>query len=202
MSSCAFSCGAASFILRRCARKRRPARCAKSTLGCLRCPTFGILGASHKRWPAASSWKRSLSSDSPGVILSLLLCSSRELFWHEVEMVHDCGIRYREYKLLNTHAVSTISDTTPSCPPPPTPPKVITPGRHRERHSWVYLQGAGDDEEHWSAGTTHVESLLPSILVLYRRYPLFFSVCFAMPESIVLSTAGACAGGVMIRVDV
>ncbi|CAM9939616.1 unnamed protein product [Ectocarpus fasciculatus] len=32
--------------------------------------------------------------------------------------------------------------------------KVITPERHREHHSWTYLQGAGDDEEHWSSGIT------------------------------------------------
>ncbi|CAM9609314.1 unnamed protein product [Scytosiphon promiscuus] len=32
--------------------------------------------------------------------------------------------------------------------------KVITPEHHREQHSWVYLQGAGDDEEHWSCGIT------------------------------------------------
>lgn len=32
--------------------------------------------------------------------------------------------------------------------------EVKTPGEHRERHSWVYVQGAGDDEEHWSRGLT------------------------------------------------
>ncbi|CAB1112059.1 unnamed protein product [Ectocarpus sp. CCAP 1310/34] len=32
--------------------------------------------------------------------------------------------------------------------------KVIAPERHREHHSWIYLQGAGDDEEHWSSGIT------------------------------------------------
>ncbi|CAM9229889.1 unnamed protein product, partial [Hapterophycus canaliculatus] len=32
--------------------------------------------------------------------------------------------------------------------------KVVTPECHRQQHSWVYLQGAGDDEEHWSSGIT------------------------------------------------
>ncbi|CAM9749965.1 unnamed protein product, partial [Sphacelaria rigidula] len=30
--------------------------------------------------------------------------------------------------------------------------KVISREHHREHHSWVYIQGAGDDEEHWSQG--------------------------------------------------
>lgn len=33
--------------------------------------------------------------------------------------------------------------------------KVIMPERHREHHSWTYLQGAGDDEEHWSCGEAY-----------------------------------------------
>lgn len=32
--------------------------------------------------------------------------------------------------------------------------QVITPKCQREQHSWVYIQGAGDDEEHWSKGVS------------------------------------------------
>ncbi|CAM9453215.1 unnamed protein product, partial [Choristocarpus tenellus] len=53
--------------------------------------------------------------------------------------------------------------------------KIISREAHRQHHSWVYVQGAGDDEEHWCRGLTpkafwdHSEALVYSAMEKHER---------------------------------